>query len=126
MKTKLLILLSAALSPLLAAAAKNCGCECCKGKEVCCCVSERSAPSSDVAKRHPLRGIVTAVHPDRVALMVKHEEIPGVMRAMTMLFKVDAATLKSVQKGQSITGMMSRQGDDWWLHDVKPIAAPGR
>src|SRR5688572_18692150 len=126
MKTKLLFLLAAAFSPLLAAAAKNCGCECCKGKEICCCVSETAAASSDIAKRHPLRGIVTAVFPDRAALMVKHEEIPGVMRAMTMLFKVDAATLKSMQKGQSITAMMSRQGDDWWLHDVKTVAAPAR
>src|SRR5688572_3162080 len=106
MRTTLLILLSAALSPLLAAAAKNCGCECCKGKEACCCVSATAVASSDGEKRHPLRGIVTAVLPDRAALMVKHEEIPGVMRAMTMLFKVDAATLKSVQKGQAITGMM--------------------
>jgi Cu/Ag efflux protein CusF len=55
--------------------------------------------------------------------MVKHEEIPGVMRAMTMMFKVDAATLKNVQKGQTITGQMSRQGNDWVLEDVKAVAA---
>jgi Cu/Ag efflux protein CusF len=71
------------------------------------------------AKRHPLRGVITAVHADRSAIMVKHEAIPGVMGAMTMLFKVDAATLKSAEKGQAITGLMSRQGDDWWLHEVK-------
>lgn len=59
--------------------------------------------------------------------MVKHEEIPGVMRAMTMMFRVDEATLKSVQKGQSITAMMSRQADEWWLHDVKVVApAPAK
>lgn len=55
--------------------------------------------------------------------MVKHEEIPGVMRAMTMLFRVDAATLKTSEKGQAITAMMSRQSDEWWLHDVKVVAA---
>jgi Cu/Ag efflux protein CusF len=75
-------------------------------------------------QRHPLRGVITAVYAERSAIMVKHEEIPGVMRAMTMLFKVEAATLKAAQKGQTITGMMSRQGDDWWLHDVKTVATP--
>ena len=126
MKSRILILLSA-ITPLLAATARNCGCECCKGKEVCCCVSETAAakPAQEI-KRHPLRGVITAVYPDRSSLMVKHEEIPGVMRAMTMLFKVEPATLKSAEKGQTITGMMSRQGDEWWLHDVKAIAAPAR
>ena len=80
-----------------------------------------AAKKTAAPKRYPLRGVITAVQADRSALMVKHEEIPGVMRAMTMLFKVDAATLKSVQKGQTITGMMSREGTDWVLHDVKVV-----
>lgn len=75
--------------------------------------------SVEAPKRHPLRGVVTRVDAERSALMVKHEEIPGVMRAMTMLFKVDAATLKSVKAGDAITGQMSRQGGDWVLEDVK-------
>jgi hypothetical protein len=31
-----------------------------------------------------------------------------------------------VQKGQTITAMMSRQGDEWWLHDVKPVEPAAR
>src|SRR5688500_12631799 len=126
MKSRILILLSV-FTPLLAATARNCGCACCKGKEVCCCVTETAAAKpAEQIKRHPLRGVITAVHADRSSLMVKHEEIPGVMRAMTMLFKVVPATLKSVQKGETITAMMSRHGDEWWLHDVKTIVAPAR
>jgi Cu/Ag efflux protein CusF len=125
MKSRTLILLSV-FTPLFAASARNCGCECCKGKEVCCCVSETAAKPADQIKRHPLRGVITAVYPDRSSLMVKHEEIPGVMRAMTMLFKVEPATLKSAEKGQTITAMMSRQGDEWWLHDVKTVAGSVR
>jgi Cu/Ag efflux protein CusF len=106
--------------------AQNCGCACCKDrpKEAACCCKPAAAgeKSAEAAKRYPLRGVITAVHADRSALMVKHEEIPGVMRAMTMLFKVDDAALKSAKKGQAITAQMSRQGDDWWLHDVKPVA----
>ena len=90
--------------------------------------SPPDTPAADAAaeKQHPLRGVITAVHPDRSAIMVKHEAIPGVMRAMTMLFRVDAATLKSVEKGQSITGLMSRRADEWWLHEVKVVATPAK
>ena len=74
-------------------------------------------------KRYPLKGVITSVLPERSALMVKHEEIPGVMRAMTMMFKVDSAALKAAKKGDAITGMMSRQGDDWILENVRPAKA---
>ncbi len=74
------------------------------------------------AARHPLRGVITGVLAEKSALIVKHEEIPGVMRAMTMMFKVDAATLKSAKEGQAITGMLAREADGWWLHDVKPAS----
>jgi Cu/Ag efflux protein CusF len=81
--------------------------------------AEKSAQS---ARRHPLRGVIVAIDGERSVLTVKHEAIPGVMRAMTMLFRVDAGTIKAVRPGQSITALLSREGDEWWLHDVK--AAP--
>jgi len=79
--------------------------------------------SADPAQRHPLRGVITAVDAERSVLTVKHEAIPGVMRAMTMLFRVDAATIKTAKPGQAITALMSRQRDEWWLHEVKPAPA---
>ena len=133
----LLILALAALAPvtLRAAAekpaAKNCGCDCCKGKAVCCCNTEAAASASPAAanpsapaaapeiKRYALRGVVVAVDADKSALRVKHEEIPGFMRAMTMQFKVDASTLTAAKVGAALTGQMSRQGKDWVLEDVK-------
>lgn len=84
----------------------------------------KPAEKADAIQRHPLRGVITAVVTEASALRVKHEEIPGVMRAMTMQFKVDAATLKAVKVGDAITGLMSRQGAHWVLEDVKPAAAP--
>ena len=133
----LLIVALAALAPvtLRAAAekpaAKNCGCDCCKGKAVCCCNTEAAASASPTAanpsapaaapeiKRYALRGVVVAVDADKSALRVKHEEIPGFMRAMTMQFKVDASTLTAAKVGAALTGQMSRQGKDWVLEDVK-------
>jgi Cu/Ag efflux protein CusF len=109
-----------------AAPGVNCGCSCCKDRpkgEACCCNEPAKAESAGEVKRYPLKGVITSVMPDRSALMVKHEEIPGFMRAMTMMFKVDAATLKSAKKGDAVTGMMSRRGDDWILEDVRPAKA---
>lgn len=77
--------------------------------------------ANDAIKRHPLKGVVTGVLAEKSALLVKHEEIPGVMRAMTMAFRVDAATLKTSKEGQTITGLLSRQGDAWVLENVKVV-----
>lgn len=88
--------------------------------------SKPAAPAKAAAQRHPLRGVVTSVLADKSALMVKHEEIPGVMRAMTMMFKVDAATLKTVKQGDAITGLMSRGADGWLLEEVKVAPAQGK
>ncbi len=135
MKTKLLSALAALLLPLAASAAdksneKNCGCSCCTGKDVCCCfpadssAADASASSSEsqksdtVVARHPLRGVVVAVRPDDSALLVKHEEIPGYMRAMTMLFKVDAAALSSFKKGDSIAATLVQRDDGFYLENI--------
>lgn len=98
----LLLALSAApavvLSPLVAAPAQK-------------------AP--EAGKRHPLKGVVVAVDTSLSALRVKHEEIPGVMRAMTMLFKVDEATLKAVKAGDEIAALMARENGEWRLYEIK-------
>lgn len=133
MKTPLLRLL--ALLALLPAAlfteakadtkAKNCGCACCKGKETCCCNEETAATDTakpEPAKRYPLKGVIVDLLADQTALLVKHEEIPGYMKPMTMLFKVDAATFKAAAKGQAITGTLVQKPDGFWLEDVKPAA----
>ena len=111
--------------------AKNCGCACCKGKAVCCCNTDDATPAataaeskiehpvSKIPQRYALRGVVVAVDADKSALRVKHEEIPGFMRAMTMQFKVDAPTLAAAKVGAALTGQMSRQGKDWVLEVVK-------
>ena len=85
-----------------------------------------AAEAPAAPKRHPLRGVITSVIADQSAFMVKHEEIPGVMRAMTMMFKVDEATLKTFKPGDALTGLMSRQGNTWVLENVKPAPAASK
>jgi protein SCO1/2 len=77
-----------------------------------------AAPPSPIAgapARHPLRGVVVDVLPARQALLVRHEAIPGFMAAMTMLFRVDAATLATAQEGRTLTGEIFQIEGEWWL-----------
>ena len=87
--------------------------------EDCCEASPAVAEKTTepAPQRHPLKGVVVDVLADKSALLVKHEAILGVMKAMTMLFQVDAATLKSpaATKGAVITGFLVRKTDGWWL-----------
>ncbi len=81
----------------------------------------KSAPS---APRHAIKGVVTGHYAERQSLIIRHEEIPGVMRAMTMAFKVDEATFKAAKQGDHIVGQMSREPDGWRLHDVNLSPPP--
>lgn len=85
--------------------------------------AEKTTETAPATQRHALRGVIVAIDAGKSALRIKHEEIPGVMRAMTMQFRVDAAALQAAQVGAAITGLMSRQPDHWLLEDVKITAA---
>lgn len=106
------------LSPIAALHAHE-GCTC--GSNPAGSVATAAA---DTPQRHPLKGVVVSVLADQSALLVKHEKIPGVMKAMTMLLKVDADTLKSpvATKDAAITGLLVRKTDGWWLDAVKAVA----
>ncbi len=108
MKIRLVCLLLAFISPALVHA-----------------TSEQTAPAEKAAAPlHPLKGVVVDVMASRQALMVKHEEIPGVMRAMTMMFRVEPEILDAVKKGDSIKGLMGRdEHNRWILRDVEVVAA---
>ncbi len=124
---KSLLVLLASAPMAFAAPGENCGCACCKDKPVsaaCCCNLELAQPTA--VKSHPLRGVVTKVQPESSSLMVKHEAIPGVMRAMTMLFKVDAEVVGRIKLGETITAKMSRVNDEWRLDDVRVVPAASK
>lgn len=102
---------------LLANEKGTCTCNPCKCEGGCHCGDAKSD-----AKRYPLKGVVVDVMTEKGALLVKHEAIEGYMPAMTMLFKVDAATLKSAQKGQAITATLVASDGSFALEAVKPVA----
>jgi Cu/Ag efflux protein CusF len=98
-------------------------CDCGKTSKAIATASTTAGSSQkETSRKHPLKGVVTDLLPAQDALMVKHEAIPGVMKAMTMMFVVDPTVLKTVKKGDAITALMYRTADgDWRLDDVKVI-----
>lgn len=122
-------LLAIVALPLLATLAV--ACECGGDKSVTAPTAQAASPAAaETAPKpaaepgHPLRGVIVDVLSARQALLVHHEEIPGVMREMTMLLKVDAPTLAAAKKGAAITATLIRKTDGWWLENVTPIATP--
>jgi Cu/Ag efflux protein CusF len=109
---------------LLVAAQDNACCGSCDHAKPDCCRHEAEAADAtkpDSARRHPLKGVVVEVYADKGSLLVKHEAIPSYMGAMTMLFRVDAATLKAVGQGDAITADLVERDDDLWLENVKTL-----
>lgn len=77
-------------------------------------------PQEDTTRGHPLRGRIVKVMTDKDALLVAHEEIPGVMKAMTMQFSVDPRIIPLVADGQEIMARMERRDDGrWWLFNLR-------
>jgi len=80
--------------------------------------AETAQPLAE-AKRYPLCGVIVEVQINASALLVNREDVAGLMPAMTMLFKVDAATLKAAAKGQRITATLVQREDGFWLDNVR-------
>lgn len=67
---------------------------------------------------HPLRGVVTRKIEDRKLVMVKHEAIPGFMRAMTMAFSVSEADWPKLEPGAHLTATLRGGRGNWRLSDI--------
>lgn len=74
---------------------------------------------------HAFRGVVTRVLEDRRLVMIKHEEIPGFMKAMTMAFSVPDAVWPLLQPEVALTARMHRQERGWRIDGVKLLAGDG-
>src|SRR5258708_1874926 len=65
------------------------------------------AVSCSHARQYQLKGQILAVNRDKQEILVKHEEIPGYMMAMTMPYKVQSGgMLDNVSAGDLITAQL--------------------
>jgi protein SCO1 len=72
------------------------------------------------AREYELRGQVLGVDRDKAEVLVKAEEIPGWMAAMTMPFKVrDRSLIEHVAVGDLIAARLVVSGNDAYLADIR-------
>ncbi|MBS1808335.1 MAG: copper-binding protein [Acidobacteria bacterium] len=77
-----------------------------------------------VIKQFNLRGRVESVDQKNSGITVAHEDIPGFMPAMTMLFKVrDAAELRTIRLGDQIQAVVgyNQRTKETWLQQIVVI-----
>jgi protein SCO1/2 len=74
------------------------------------------------SNRYPARGVVQDVRPDLGQVVIAHEDIPGLMPAMTMNFDVpDRSLLESLRPGDAIDFVVEFTG-----HSYRVVAATVR
>ena len=73
--------------------------------------------------RYPLTGEVLSIDAERNVLIVRHDEIPGFMPAMTMEFAVTRGDIATAKEGQRIRATLvepETEGGDWKLEQIWP------
>ena len=91
-------------------------------------------PPSASAKRYPLKGVVMTVVASKPEIVVRHEEIPGFMAAMTMPFPVrdDPKVVGLLRPGDRIEATLVVDDGNYFLEEIltkgfvpTPSPAPG-
>jgi protein SCO1/2 len=73
-------------------------------------------------RRYPLRGVILAVDAPQHEITIKHEDIPGLMPAMTMVYKVkDDEVLKRLRIGEQIQAELVIQHRTGRLEKIVPV-----
>ena len=73
-------------------------------------------------RRYELRGQVLSVRPERREIVIRHEDIPGFMPAMTMPFAVkDEALLEGRVPGDRVEGTVVVTDDNAWLERIVKV-----
>lgn len=81
-------------------------------------VRESSGPKTE--KRYPLAGEIVKTDAERNVLIVAHEEIKGLMPAMTMEFKVTRGDLAIAKPGRHIRAELVQRADGFYLEKIWP------
>ena len=83
----------------------------------------RTATEASGARReYRVEGVVKDVIPQKNRVRIAHEEIPGYMAAMTMLFDVkDSKELEGIHTGDKVRFLMVVTRDDGWIEEIQRI-----
>ncbi len=72
---------------------------------------------------YPVKGRILGTDTERNQVLLKHDAIPGVMRAMTMPFNVDPKIVPGLKRDQVILGRIEKRGKEWWLFNIRIMGA---
>jgi Cu/Ag efflux protein CusF len=88
------------------------------------CAPAQREPAFDFGEakeKYPMRGEVLRLRPENRVAVIKHEDIDGWMKAMTMDFPVpDAAEYAKLKEGMTIRATVLRNDLYYWLVDIQP------
>lgn len=80
--------------------------------------------AEETPREYSVRGVVRRVEPERRSVVVKHEEIPGFMPAMTMPFDVkEPKELSGLKPGDQIAFRMLVTTNDGWIDRIQVIGS---
>ena len=78
----------------------------------------------EIPREYSVRGVVRRVEPERRSVVVKHEEIPGFMPAMTMPFDVkEPKELNGLKPGDRIAFRMLVTTNDGWIDRIHIVGS---
>ncbi len=82
------------------------------------------AAVSGAITNYAVRGIVKSLKPAEKEVVIRHEEIPGYMIAMTMPFNVrDANELQGIHPGDAVEFRMRVTEKDAWIDQLRVVAS---
>jgi protein SCO1/2 len=74
---------------------------------------------------YQVKGVVVELEPEEKTVRIKHEEIPGYMRAMTMSFDVrDTNELAGLEAGDHVAFRMLVTDTDGWIDQLRKLPRP--
>jgi protein SCO1/2 len=80
----------------------------------------KGSDANQGAADYPLKGKVIKVMPDQKKVRLDHEDIPGLMEAMTMTFSVaDPEVLKGLKPGDQVEGQLKVEDGEYMITELK-------
>lgn len=87
-----------------------------------CSQSESVVPSDETV--YPMRGVVREVRQEDASVIIEHEDVPGYMPAMTMLFNVrDEALFDQLKNDEAIAFDLVVKDTSSWIRQIAPTDA---
>jgi len=89
-----------------------------------CKKNEPPVASAALVNTYNVTGVVQKLEPDGKTVVVKHQNIPNYMEAMTMPFEVkDTNELKTLKSGDMITFRMQVASNDAWIEKIQTFGS---